>query len=327
MNNTNRSIYNGWAFRLIVINVLVYIIQFFTEQYRITYLFQGTGRPGPSIFTFYMGLTPALVVQKGYVWQIFSYMFLHDTGNFLHLFFNMYALLIFGTPVEHEWGSKKFFLYYLFCGTFAGITIFLMNFIDKGIGYFIPTIGASGAVFGLLLAFGIFFPNVELLLFFIIPIRAKYLVILYAGIEIFLEISGGNSTVSHIGHLGGLAGGILFFLFINRRAIQFKLKKGKALKLKKPAKSKSKTAGPIETADINNTSLQISILKKLKDSGYESLTDDEIQYIKYIEIMTEDFDKSVLCNEVDLDIEDEHCKNCEYFHVCFLREVKKFLEN
>ncbi len=325
MNNTNRSLYSGWAFRLIIINVLIYLIQFFTEQYRVTYLLQGISRQGLSVITFYMGLTPSLIVQKGYIWQIFSYMFLHDIGNFLHLFFNMYALLIFGTPVEHEWGSKKFFIYYLFCGTFAGVTIFIMNFIDQGIGYFVPTIGASGAIFGLLLAFGILFPNVELLLFFIIPIRAKYLVILYAGIEIFFEISGSNSTVSHIGHLGGLAGGLLYFLFINRRAIKFKLQKGKLLKLNKPVKENPKAKSHAETPDINNISLQISILKKLKDSGYESLNDDEIQYIKYIEIMTEDFDESVLCNEDDLNIDDEHCKNCNYFNSCFIREVKKYM--
>jgi membrane associated rhomboid family serine protease len=315
MNNTNRTLYNRWAFRLIIINVIVYMIQFFTD------------RQGSSVFTFYLGLTPAMIIQKGYIWQVFTYMFLHDTGNFFHLFFNMYALLIFGTAVEQEWGSKKFLVYYIFCGIIAGITIFSMNFIDKGSGYIIPTIGASGAIFGLLLAFGILFPNVELLLFFILPVKAKYLVILYAGIELFLEISGDNSSISHIGHLGGLAGGLLYFLFINKRAIQFKLKKIKAIKTKQSLKEKSKSPGNAEMMDINNTVLQINILKKLKESGFESLSDDEIQYIKYIEIMTEDFDKNLLCNEDDLNIEDEHCKNCEYFKVCFIREVKKYMEN
>ncbi len=243
MNNSNKTLYSGWAFRLIVINVIVFVIQFFTEQYRVTYLFQGADRQGPSVFTFYMGLTPALIAQKGYIWQVFTYMFLHDTGNFIHLFFNMYALLIFGTAVENEWGDKKFLIYYLFCGIFAGITIFSMNFFHQGIGYFIPTIGASGAIFGVLLAFGILFPNAELLLFFILPVKAKYLVILYAGIEIFLEISGDNSTVSHIGHLGGLAGGLLYFLFVNRRALQFKYKKSKAVKAKRSLKRKSQSPG------------------------------------------------------------------------------------
>lgn len=327
MNNTGKTIYNRWAFRLIIINVIVFIAQIFAEQYRVTYFFQGAGRQGPSVFTFYMGLIPALIAEKGYVWQVFTYMFLHDTYNFIHLFFNMYALLIFGTAVEQEWGSKKFLIYYFFCGVFAGITIFLINFIHQGIGYFIPTIGASGAIFGLLLAFGILFPNAELLLFFVIPIKAKYFVILFAGIELFFVFSGSDSTVSHIGHLGGLAGGLLYIIFINRRALEFKYKKIKAVKSRISSKEKTVPLSYGETMDVNNTGLQINILTKLKESGLDSLTDDEIQYIKYMEIMTEDFDKSVLCDESDLNIEDEHCKKCDYFKVCFIREVKKYMGN
>ena len=328
MNDLNKTLYSGWAFRLIVINVIIFFVQIFTEQYRMTYLIQGLDRPGPSVFTFYMGLTPALVAQSGYVWQMFTYMFLHHTGSFFHLFFNMYALLIFGTAVEQEWGGKRFLIYYLFCGAFAGITIFLVNYIHQGMGFYIPTIGASGAVFGLLLAFGILFPNAELLLFFIMPIKAKYMVILYAGIELFLELSGGNSSISHIGHLGGLAGGLIFFLFIKKRALEFKFKKIKAAKVLASAKKESTAPKEREgKIDINNYSLQISILKKLRDEGPDALTDDDIQYINYMEIMAASLDEDVLCNEIDLDLDDEHCKNCEYLKGCFTREVNKYKED
>ena len=321
MNNLNKTLYSGWAFKLIIINVIVFFIQVFTAQYRMTSFIQG----GTSVLTYYLGLTPDLIAQKGYIWQIFTYMFLHDTGTFFHLFFNMYALLIFGTVVEQEWGEKRFLIYYFFCGAFAGISIFLVNYFHQGLGYFIPTIGASGAIFGLLLAFGILFPNAELLLFFIMPIKAKYLVILYAGIELILEFSGGNSSISHIGHLGGLAGGLIFFLFIKKRALEFKIKKIKAAKAKTLLKQEiSAHREPENKMDINNHVLQINILKKLRDSGFDSLNDDEIQYIKYVEIMMEDFDNSRLCNEVDLDIDDEHCKNCEYLKGCFIREVRKY---
>ncbi len=325
MNSSGKTIYNGWAFRLIIINVAIFVVQVFAQQYRVTYNFQGVAREGPSVITLYLGLIPAMIAEKGFIWQVFSYMFLHDTYSFAHLFFNMYALLIFGIPVEHAWGSRKFLFYYLFCGTFAGITIFLINLINQGLGYYIPTIGASGAVFGLLLAFGMLFPDAELFLFFIVPVKAKYLVVLYGGLELFLGFTGDSSSISHIGHLGGLAAGLLYFFFIKRRTIEFKYKINKALKAGKISKDNPAAKTQRERMDINDTNLQIGILKKLKDSGPESLSDDEIQYIKFIEIMSEDFDKDTLCNEADLDIEDERCNDCENFKVCFLREAKKYL--
>ncbi|MFH0975068.1 MAG: rhomboid family intramembrane serine protease [Spirochaetota bacterium] len=326
MNNSGRSIYNAWCFRLLILNIVIFVIQFFAEQYRMSYTVHGVDTQGPSVLTFYMGLIPALVADKGYVWQILTYMFLHDTTSIVHILFNMYALLIFGMPIEQEWGGKKFVFYYIFCGVVAGITIFLINYIDQGFGYYVPTIGASGAIFGLLLAFGVLFPDLQLMIFFVFPIKAKYLVILYGAIELFLQFSGTNSTVSHIGHLGGLAAGVIFFLFINRRSLKFKfkLKQASGIIKKKTAAKGPESHSKNEMMDINNTELQINILKKLKDTGIDSLSDDEFQYIKYIEIMTEDNDQSVICNEDDFNIEDDHCKNCEHFKVCFIREVKKY---
>jgi membrane associated rhomboid family serine protease len=324
MKTTEKTIYQGWAFRLIVINVIIFVIQLIADRYRITYSIQGMERQGPSAITFYLGLMPALVAGKGYVWQVFSYMFLHDITNILHIFFNMYALLIFGLPVENVWGGRKFLLYYLFCGTFAGITIFLINYINQGMGYFIPTIGASGAVFGLLLAFGILFPNAELLMFFILPIKAKYLVFIYGGLELFFELRGGTGAISHIGHLGGLAGGILYFLIMNKRSLKFKFKMKKAAIKKNISRDRQDEHDKTRKVNIDDKERQLAILKTLKESGHESLSDDDVQYIKYIEIMAQDADHS-LCNEVDYSTDDEHCKKCENFSSCFLREAKKYL--
>lgn len=325
MNTRGSTFYKGWAFKLIIINVVIFILQVFTEQFRVNYSILGSVQQGPSVMTYYLGLIPAVVMKKGFIWQIFSYMFLHSTYSFSHIFFNMYALLIFGLPIENEWGSKKFLIYYLFCGTFAGLSIFLINVLNQGVGLIIPTIGASGAVFGLLLAFGILFPNVELLLFFILPIKAKYLVILYGGLELFLLLTGGNSSVSHIGHLGGLVAGLIYFFFTYRRNLEFRFKLNQAVKKKRISLANKAVEDQDEKSEADDTEYQIKILNKIKNTGIESLTDDEIQYIKYIEIMAGDIDVNTLCNEVDLNIDDDHCKNCDNFKACFLREVKRYI--
>ncbi len=322
--NSGKTAYSGLVFKIIVINVIIFAIQIFAQQYQVVYSLDGFNGSA-SAMNFYLGLTPAVIIEKGYIWQIFSYMFLHNTSGFMHIFFNMYALLIFGIPIEQEWGSKRFLIYYLACGTGAGLCIFIINLISMNIGYFIPTIGASGAVFGLLLAFGILFPDAELLLFFVLPIKAKYLVLLYGGIELYLELFGGQSPISHIGHLGGLLTGLIFFLVLKKKNISFKSKMMKAKFAKDIKHQNAKSDELSKRIDHKNRDKNLDILKKVQTSGPESLTDDEVQLINYIDIMTEETDEAALCDENDLDISDEHCKNCEHFNACFLREVKKHL--
>jgi membrane associated rhomboid family serine protease len=321
MNRNKGSTFSGWVFKLILVNVIVFAIQIFTESNVIVYSI-GNFSGRASVLTFYLGLIPALITEKGFIWQIFSYMFLHSTYGFFHIFFNMYALLIFGVPIEQAWGARRFLLYYFFCGTGAGITIYLINLISSGVGYVIPTIGASGAVFGLLLAFGILYPNVQLLLFFIIPIRAKYLVIMYGLLELYLELFGGQSHISHVGHLGGLFFGLVYFLIYRKRAFSFK---GRLLKARFQ-RSMSDGESPIRSKSaemVRDKSAKIGILKKLRESGSSSLTDDEIQLIKYIDIMTDTDEFN--CPEGEFDVEGERCNNCSDFDQCFLQEVKKYL--
>ncbi len=219
-------------------------------------------------------------------------------------------------------GARRFLFYYLFCGTGAGITIYLINLISSGVGYVIPTIGASGAVFGLLLAFGILYPNAQLLLFFIIPIRAKYLVIMYGLLELYLELFGGQRNISHVGHLGGLFFGLMYFLIYRKKAFSFK---GRLLKAKFQ-RSMSDGESLIRSKDsemVGDKSAKIEILKKLRELGSSSLTDDEIQLIKYIDIMTDTDD--INCPEGEFDVERERCNNCSDFDQCFIQEVKKYL--
>lgn len=133
-------------------------------------------------------------------WQLFTYAFLH--GGFNHLFFNMFALWMFGLPVEKVWGSRRFAEFYLVCILGAGLIQLLVQYIS---GSVYPTIGASGAVFGLLLAYGVMWPNAKLfLIFFPVPIKAKWFVLIYGGAELIFGVTGAMPQVAHYAHLGGL---------------------------------------------------------------------------------------------------------------------------
>ena len=133
-------------------------------------------------------------------WQLITYAFLH--GGFNHIFFNMFALWMFGLPVEKVWGSLRFAEYYFICVLGAGVIQLLVQYLS---GEVYPTIGASGAVFGLLLAYGVMWPNAKLfLIFFPVPIKAKWFVLIYGGVELIFGVTGAMPQVAHYAHLGGL---------------------------------------------------------------------------------------------------------------------------
>jgi len=133
-------------------------------------------------------------------WQLVTYAFLH--GGFNHIFFNMFALWMFGLPVEKVWGSRRFAEYYFICVLGAGVIQLLVQYIS---GQVYPTIGASGGVFGLLLAYGVMWPNAKLfLIFFPVPIKAKWFVLIYGGVELIFGFTGAMPQVAHYAHLGGL---------------------------------------------------------------------------------------------------------------------------
>jgi len=137
-------------------------------------------------------------------WQIATYAFLHASFN--HLFFNMLGLWMFGAELEHVWGQKRFLQFYAASVVAAALT---QLFVNALLGSVAPTVGASGGIFGLLLAFAMMFPNRIILLFFVIPMKAKYLVALYGVIELYQGVYVMNSGVAHFAHLGGMLGGLL----------------------------------------------------------------------------------------------------------------------
>jgi membrane associated rhomboid family serine protease len=146
-------------------------------------------------------------------WQLLTYGFLH--GSFMHVAFNMLALVMFGAPLEYTWGNKRFLTYYLVCVAGAGVCQLLVGawMVQQG-GDVYPTIGASGGVFGLLLAYGMLFPNQRVMLLIPpIPMKARTLVIVYGAIELFLGASGFQPGVAHFAHLGGMLFGWLLIRY------------------------------------------------------------------------------------------------------------------
>lgn len=140
-------------------------------------------------------------------WQLITYGFLH--GGFVHLFFNMFALLMFGSAVEMVWGQRRFLTYYAVCLIGAGLLQLAVatTSAQSGAGIY-PTVGASGAVFGLLLAYGMLFPHRQVMLLIPpIPMKARTLVIVYGALELYLGVTGSQSGVAHFAHLGGMAFG------------------------------------------------------------------------------------------------------------------------
>jgi membrane associated rhomboid family serine protease len=155
---------------------------------------------------FYLGLVPILVWKKYFLWQLFTYIFLH--GGFTHILFNLLALYMFGGELESYWGSKKFLRYFFFCGIGAGICSVLFAPYQ-----FIPIIGASGAIYGILLAFGWLFPSRLIYIYFLFPIPAKYFVIIFGLIELFSSMEGTGGGVAHLTHLGGLVFGLIYMAY------------------------------------------------------------------------------------------------------------------
>jgi len=156
------------------------------------------------------GVVPYLVLKKYYVWQFITYMFMH--GSVFHLLFNMLMLWMLGTELYIIWGNRFFLKYYFICGLGAGIAVVLLSFLNTP-SFTIPTIGSSGAIFGLLLAYGIIFKNRVLYVFGLIPVKANKLVLIMGAIELVSLLSQENSSISHLAHLGGLLTGFIYLRF------------------------------------------------------------------------------------------------------------------
>lgn len=142
-------------------------------------------------------------------WQFVTHMFMH--GNFMHIFFNMWSLIVFGPMLERLWGSKKFLIFYFVCGLGAALCHELVLLTQPLSN--IPTVGASGAIYGLLLGFGMLYPNYVLTLVFPpVSLKAKWFVAIFAGIELLTGVLGTHDGVAHFAHLGGMLFGLILIL-------------------------------------------------------------------------------------------------------------------
>ena len=180
------------------------------------------------LFGFYLepwlGLVPYFVTHRLFLWQPVTYLFLH--GGIFHLGFNLLVLWMFGCELERVWGSRFFLKYFFVCGTGAGIFVALLT-----ASSIVPTIGASGALYGVLLAYGLLFPNRQILIWFVLPIRAKYFVLIIGLVAFYSTLTLPGSGVSHLAHLSGLVIGYVYlrgwghFRGLHRRYLEWKLKR------------------------------------------------------------------------------------------------------
>ena len=286
---------------LLIINVLMYLATITLERFGIDM----TGLFGLHFFK----------ASDFRIYQFVTYMFMH--GSFAHLFFNMFALWMFGNTLENLWGSQRFLLFYLVCGLGAGLcqelvqyiqyTSTLADYTNVNTGsQVIPmaaylnrmtTVGASGAVYGLLLAFGMMFPDSRIYLYFLLPIKAKWFVIGYAVIELFSGLAGGDN-IAHFAHLGGMLFGLILILYWKRNGLSgpnFDLKKWKGWfwrmkekmgnkRMKYTKYEEVRDEVPRNDGEYNRQRAEKernvdAILDKVAKNGYESLTKEEKDFL------------------------------------------------
>jgi membrane associated rhomboid family serine protease len=281
---------------LLIINGIVFIVNNLLLANLVV-----AGIPAELIITRYFALIPLsgvdlmrnmitgeIIRASFYPWQLITYQFLH--GGFTHILFNMLFLWMFGMEIENLWGSKKFLLYYLLCGVGGAILQLIVQLLTGAESA--PTIGASGAVFGVMVAFAMIFPNRYIYVYFLIPVKAKYLIAFLVVIE-FMS-AGQPSLIAHVVHIGGSLVGFLFIMFDNNN--QFSFKRIFSAFRKPPTFGSTDTRGfrkriyrepDVEDAEFyevknkKDENLDVSqeeidrILDKISQSGYQNLTDRE----------------------------------------------------
>ena len=292
MNNYYRP--RGFSFfppvikNLLIINIVVFFLQFVLES----------TVEGKIILNKWFALNP--INLEGYidwpfnfqVWQLISYQFMHSTSSISHILFNMLMLWMFGASIEEVMGSKKFLIFYLLAGVSAGL---LQLFISPLIGgSYAVTIGASGSIYGVMIAYAMFFPDNLIFLYFLIPVKAKYMIGFLILIE-FFAINSAASDVAHLAHLGGALFGFLFLMFDKHSHVELKNVFKRSYFYKSTSKSQKNMfdnlAGTfrrntnVDEAnyyDINNkdenevTQVEIDkILDKISQSGYQNLSERE----------------------------------------------------
>jgi membrane associated rhomboid family serine protease len=292
VNQYYRPGFRGFSFfppvikNLLIINGVIFFIQMLMETLTINNL--------PAWYVVYKwfalnplgGTDPAGHSYNFQIWQLITYQFMH--GGFGHIFWNMFGLWMFGMEIENTWGSKKFLYYYLLSGVGAGIAhLFISPLFGGGYAY---TIGASGAVYGVLIAFALMFPNRYIFLWFFIPIKAKYLITFLIVLE-FLLIDSANTGVAHLAHLGGALTGFIFIMLDKNTNVLLKdIFSRSSYKTSRPFnpfggisdrfKKKEEDIQDANYYEVNKddgvTQEEIDrILDKISQSGYKNLTEKE----------------------------------------------------
>ena len=265
---------------LLIINGAVFFLQLLMQN--LTF----GGIPADNILLRWFALMP---LGSGYfeVWQLITYQFMH--GGFFHILINMFILWMFGIEIENLWGSKKFLVFYLTAGVVGGLFQILLSPILIG-GLSGPTIGASGAIMGVMVVFGILFPNRLIYLYFLIPVKVKYFIIVLVLIEIFAVNSGGN--IAHLAHVGGALTGFVYMLWDRNASFKNIFRStsnygggniSNTLKnISNPFKRKEKNVEDaqyyeVKDKDEENISQEEidKILDKISQSGYQNLTEKE----------------------------------------------------
>jgi len=168
--------------------------------------------------TMYLGLSPQEVFTGFAFWQPFTYMFLHDIRGFSHILFNMLSLWMFGTELERRWGTRFFTKYYFVTGVGAALTTLLVALVSDS-AYYSLTVGASGAIYGLLIAWAMYFPHRTIYFYFLFPIPARVFVAIVGAIAFLSSLGGPGGGIAHIAHLGGLVVGYIYLKTLSVRPI------------------------------------------------------------------------------------------------------------
>jgi membrane associated rhomboid family serine protease len=214
-----------------------------------------------------LGLVPSAFLGRGFIWQIVTYMFFH--GSVLHILFNMLFLWMMGSEIERLWGSREFLKYYMLTGVGAG----LVNVIVQPRSS-IPTIGASGAIFGLIIAFAMAFPNREILLYFLIKIKAKYFAVLVGLLELLALFLMPSAPIARFAHLGGL---VIGYVYLRRQRL------GRPLKSKLSAWQRDLAEAAERREEERRAGIQDEIdriLDKINKQGISSLSDRERKFLE-----------------------------------------------
>ena len=268
---------------LLIANVAVFILQSITSL----------GRPyGMGVIDYWGVFSTNAAVYHFQIWRFVTYMFMH--GDFSHIMFNMFGLWMFGSQIEALWGQKSFLIFYFVCGLGGAIMYALFDIIGVSPGA--PMLGASGAIYGILLAYGMTFPNNIILIMFIVPMKAKYAVLLFGLIELLATAAGSGGGVAHLAHLGGMLAGFLFMVItipgVSRQVSAGGLGLGgywRRFQTKRnirvvPPKQKPGNGGfqappppPPSSADQKRID---SILDKISRDGLQSLSDEEQEILR-----------------------------------------------